>query len=99
MDDIERLRTAIQNGAIGFGEIKSQVTAAGPEMQRLYALAAELSVPITIHFQEFSQPGSQGTFNTGLKQFDAMLKKYPRKIVWENGTRAVRLANSIDNRL
>lgn len=77
-DAIERLRTASQNGAIGFGEIKSQVAAAGPEMQRLYALAAELSVPITIHFQEFSQPGSQGTFNTGLKQFDAMLKKYPK---------------------
>jgi predicted TIM-barrel fold metal-dependent hydrolase len=77
-DAIERLRTAIQNGAIGFGEIKSQVAAAGPEMQRLYALAAELNVPITIHFQEVSQPGSPGTFNTGLKQFDAMLKKYPK---------------------
>ena len=77
-DAIERLRTAIQNGAIGFGEIKSQVAAAGPEMQRLYALAAELNVPITIHFQEVSQPGSQGTFNTGLKQFDAMLRKYPK---------------------
>jgi predicted TIM-barrel fold metal-dependent hydrolase len=77
-DAIERLRTAIQNGAIGFGEIKSQVAAAGPEMQRLYALAAELNVPITIHFQEVSQPGSPGTFNTGLKQFDAMLKTYPK---------------------
>ena len=77
-DAIEVLRTAIQNGAIGFGEIKSQVAAAGPEMQRLYALAAELNVPITMHFQEVSQPGSQGTFNTGLKQFDAMLKKYPK---------------------
>ena len=77
-DAIDRLRTAVKNGAIGFGEIKSQVAAAGPEMQRLYALAAELNVPITIHFQEVSQPGSPGTFNTGLKQFDAMLKAYPR---------------------
>ena len=77
-DAIDRLRTAAKNGAIGFGEIKSQVTAAGPEMQRLYALAAELSVPITIHFQEVSQPGSPGTFNTGLKQFNAMLKAFPR---------------------
>ena len=77
-DAIDRLRIAAQSGAIGFGEIKSRVRAAGPEMQRLYALAAELNLPITIHFQEVSQPGSQGTFNTGLKQFDAMLKAYPR---------------------
>jgi uncharacterized protein len=47
-------------------------------MQRIYALAADLRVPITIHFQEVSQQGSQGTFNTGLKQFDAMLKKYQK---------------------
>jgi predicted TIM-barrel fold metal-dependent hydrolase len=77
-DAIDRLRMAAKNGAIGFGEIKSQVAAAGPEMQRLYALAAELDIPITIHFQEVSQPGSPGTFNTGLKQFDAMLKAYPK---------------------
>ena len=58
-DAIERLRAAAENGAVGFGEIKSQVRAAGPEMQRLYALAAELGIPITIHFQEVTQPGSQ----------------------------------------
>ncbi len=77
-DAADRLRRAVQNGAIGFGEIKSQVAAAGPEMQRMYALAAELNVPITIHFQEVTQPGSQGTFNTGLKKFDAMLKAFPK---------------------
>ena len=77
-DAVDRLRAAAKGGAIGFGEIKSQVAAAGPEMQRLYALAAELSVPITMHFQEVSQPGSPGTFNTGLKKFDAMLAAYPR---------------------
>ena len=75
---IDSLRAAIKNGAIGFGEIKSQVAAASPEMQRLYALAAELNVPLTMHFQEVNQPNSPGTFNTGLKQFDAMLKKYPK---------------------
>ena len=77
-DAIDRLRAAAKGGAIGFGEIKSQVAAAGPEMQRLYALAAELNLPITMHFQEVNQPNSPGTFNTGLKQFDAMLKKYPK---------------------
>jgi len=76
-DAVVRLRQAIQDGAAGLGEIKSQVQAAGPEMQRLYALAAELHVPITIHFQEVNQPGSPGTYNTGLKKFDAMLKAFP----------------------
>src|SRR5262245_17040338 len=77
-DALAQLRTAIKNGALGFGEIKSQVAAAGPEMRGVYALAAELGVPVTIHFQEISQPGSQGTFNTGIKTFDAMLKAYPK---------------------
>jgi uncharacterized protein len=71
------LAQAVKEGALGFGEIKSQVAAAGPEMQRLYALAADLGVPITIHFQEYSQPNSPGTFNTGLKNFDAVLKQFP----------------------
>jgi predicted TIM-barrel fold metal-dependent hydrolase len=77
-DAVDRLRMAIKDGAISLAEIKSQVEAAGPEMQRLYALAAELDVPITIHFQEISQPGSQGTYNRGLKKFDAMLKAFPK---------------------
>ena len=75
---IDYLRKAAQGGALGFGEIKSQVAAASPEMQRLYAMAAEVNLPITIHFQEVNQPNSPGTFNTGLKQFDAMLKKFPK---------------------
>ncbi len=77
-DAIDRLRNAVRNGALGLGEIKSQVEAAGPEMQRVYGLAAELNVPVTIHFQEVNQPGSPGTYNTGLKKFDAMLKAFPK---------------------
>lgn len=77
-DAVALLTQAVKEGALGFGEIKSQVEAAGPEMQRVYAAAAELNVPVTIHFQEVTQPGSPGTYNTGLKKFDAMLKKYPR---------------------
>ena len=76
----DALARDVREGALGFGEIKSQVEAAGPEMQRLYALAADLGVPVLMHFQEVSQPGSPGTFNTGLKTFDAMLRKYPRTI-------------------
>jgi len=77
-DAFAQLRAAVKDGAIGLGEIKSHVEAAGLEMQKLYALAAELDVPITIHFQEISQPGSPGTYNTGLKKFDAILKAFPK---------------------
>jgi uncharacterized protein len=77
-DAVEQLRRALRDGAVALGEIKSHVEAAGPEMQRVYALAAEMDVPVTIHFQEVNQPGSQGTYNTGLKKFDAMLKAFPK---------------------
>jgi predicted TIM-barrel fold metal-dependent hydrolase len=71
------LTKAIKNGAIGFGEIKYHVEAAGPEMRRAYALAADLNVPILIHFQEVPHTATEGVFSTGFKNFEAMLKAYP----------------------
>jgi predicted TIM-barrel fold metal-dependent hydrolase len=77
--DAEALLTkAIKNGAIGFGEIKYHVEAAGPEMRRAYALAADLNVPILIHFQEVPHTPVEGVFSTGFKNFEAMLKAYPK---------------------
>jgi uncharacterized protein len=72
------LTNAIKNGAIGFGEIKYHVEAAGPEMRRAYALAADLNVPILIHFQEVPHTPTEGMFSTGFKNFEAMLKMYPK---------------------
>lgn len=72
------LTKAIKNGAIGFGEIKYHVEAAGPEMRRAYALAADLNVPILIHFQEVPHTATEGVFSTGFKNFEAMLKAYPK---------------------
>jgi len=72
------LTQAIKNGAIGFGEIKYHVEAAGPEMKRAYALAADLNVPILIHFQEVPHTPTEGVFSTGFKNFEAMLKAYPK---------------------
>ena len=72
------LEQAIKDGAIGFGELKSHVEAAGPELRRCYALAAELGVPILVHFQEVPHTPTEGTFATGWKQFEAMLKAYPK---------------------
>ena len=72
------LTQAVKNGAAGFGEIKFHVAADGPELQRMYALAGELGVPIMVHFQEVGHTPTEGTFATGWKRFATMLKKYPR---------------------
>jgi predicted TIM-barrel fold metal-dependent hydrolase len=72
------LTNAVKNGAAGFGEIKFHVEAAGPELRRMYALAAELNVPILIHFQEVPHTPTEGVFSTGFKNFEAMLKAYPK---------------------
>jgi predicted TIM-barrel fold metal-dependent hydrolase len=72
------LTKAIRSGASGFGEIKFHVEAAGPELRRMYALAAELNVPILIHFQEVPHTPTEGVFSTGFRNFEAMLKAYPK---------------------
>jgi predicted TIM-barrel fold metal-dependent hydrolase len=73
-----RFSAAVKAGAKGFGELKHQVEADGPEMRRVYALAAELDVPVLLHFQEIGQPAAPGGYNTGIKRFEAMLKAFPR---------------------
>lgn len=73
-----RLRQAARDGAVGFGELKSHVEADGPELQRIYALAAELAVPVMVHFQEVEHFPGEGLWGTGFKRFEAMLKKYPK---------------------
>jgi predicted TIM-barrel fold metal-dependent hydrolase len=72
------LTAAVKDGAIGFGEIKFQVAADGPELRRMYALAGELNVPILVHFQEVGHTPTEGTFSTGWKKFATILKAYPK---------------------
>jgi len=72
------LTQAVKSGAKGFGELKFPVAADGPQMRRVYDLAAELNVPVLIHFQEVGQPAAPGGYNTGIKRFAAILKAYPR---------------------
>jgi len=72
------LTQAVNSGAKGFGELKFPVAADGPEMRRVYDVAAELNVPVLIHFQEVGQPAAPGGYNTGIKRFGAILKSYPR---------------------
>jgi len=77
-DAVQLLTDAVKAGAHGFGELKYHVEADGPEMRRLYSAAAELGVPLTIHFQEVGHSPTEGVFNTGFKRFDKILSAYPK---------------------
>ena len=78
--DAEQVLTqAVKNGAQGFGEMKFHVAADGPELRRMYALAADLQVPILIHFQEVDHFPNEGTWSTGFATtFESVLKAYPK---------------------
>jgi uncharacterized protein len=74
-DALQVLRAVAKDGAIGFGEMKSRVAADGPEMKQVYALAADLGLPVLLHFQD----GPKGeTYNEGIQRFEAILKAYPK---------------------
>ena len=72
------LTKAVKEGALGLGEMKSQVECDGPEMRRMYALAADLNVPIQIHFGDVPQASGNAVFNGGFKRLDTMLKAFPK---------------------
>lgn len=78
--DAEQVLTgAVKAGAQGFGEMKFHVAADGPELRRMYALAADLGVPILIHFQEVDHFENEGTWSTGFaRTFESILKAYPK---------------------
>jgi uncharacterized protein len=78
--DAEQVLTqAVKNGAQGFGEMKFHVAADGPELRRMYALAADLRVPILIHFQEVDHFPGEGAWSTGYaKTFESILNAYPK---------------------
>jgi uncharacterized protein len=78
-EGIDALTQAIKDGAGGLGEIKHHFAADSPEARRAYALAADLNVPILIHFQEVDHFENEGTWSTGLATtFESMLKAYPK---------------------
>jgi len=77
-DAADLLTKAVKSGALGLGELKSHVAAAGPELRRMYSLAADLDVPILIHFQEVPHTPTEGTFASGFKDFEVILKAYPK---------------------
>ena len=67
--DAEQVLTqAVKSGAQGFGEMKFHVAADGPELRHVYALAADLQLPILVHFQEVDHFPNEGTWSTGFAQ-------------------------------
>ena len=72
------LTAALKQGARGFGELKFHVASDGPELRRMYALAAEMNVPILVHFQEVDHFAGEGAWSTGFQHFETMLKAYPK---------------------
>jgi uncharacterized protein len=69
----EHIREGLRGGAIGVGELKYPVQVDGPEMRRVYDIAADLHVPVLIHFEE-------GGFNSGFKRLPDLLKTHSRTI-------------------
>jgi uncharacterized protein len=67
------IRAGLKCGAIGVGELKYPVQVDGPEMSRVYDLAAEFRVPVLIHFEE-------GGFNSGFNRLPSLLKAHPKTI-------------------
>ncbi len=71
---IEALRKAVtEGGARGFGEMKHNLAVDSKPMRLAYDLAAELNVPILMHYQEV-----KGDFNTGLRRLDKMLAAHKK---------------------
>jgi predicted TIM-barrel fold metal-dependent hydrolase len=77
-ESIAEMTKDLKDGAIGLGEIKSHVALDGPEMRRVYALATDARVPVTVHFQEVPHFDGEGVFNTGFPRLGSILKAYPR---------------------
>ena len=80
LPDAEQVLTqAVKDGAQGFGEMKFHVAADSAEFRQAYALAADLRVPILIHFQEVDHFPDEGSWATGYaKTFESILKAYPK---------------------
>ena len=77
-ESFDLLKKSVMAGAIGFGEIKFHLANDGPEMTRLYELAADLKVPVLIHFADFDQIAGEGPYSYPFRNLGNVLKKHPK---------------------
>lgn len=71
-------RTALQNGAVSMGELKYHLALDGPEMRRVYDIAADMDVPVMMHIQNFPHFPGEMPYNTGYDHFDKVLQAHPK---------------------
>lgn len=77
VDAAAALRSAVARGARGFAETVGVVAVDGPELRRLYAIAAELDVAVMMHFQESVIPGLPRYGITGFSRIERVLRDFP----------------------
>ncbi|GLJ97175.1 hypothetical protein GCM10017594_03720 [Microbacterium terrae] len=77
-DAVTQLRQLKLGGWKGFAETGGPLEVDSPELQRAYALAGELDVPVMMHFQATAAPGQPAYGIRGFSRIEDMLKKYPR---------------------
>ncbi|WP_052206846.1 amidohydrolase family protein [Sinomonas humi] len=65
------------DGWKGFAETTGRVAVDSPELQCVYAISAELDVPVMMHFQEAEVPGQPVYGIKGFSRIGAMLEKFP----------------------
>jgi predicted TIM-barrel fold metal-dependent hydrolase len=71
-------RKALSDGAVSIGELKFHLALNSPEMQRVYAIAAEMKVPVMMHIQNFPHFPGELPYNTGYDHFDEVLRAHPK---------------------
>ena len=74
----EVIRKAIGDGAVSVGEMKYHLALESPEMRRVYAVCADLQVPVMMHIQSFPHFPGELPYNTGYPEFDKVLRAYPK---------------------
>jgi uncharacterized protein len=77
-DADEVIRKAIRDGAVSVGELKYHLSLNSPEMRRVYAICAELQVPVMMHIQNFPHFTGELPYNTGYPEFDKVLRACPK---------------------
>lgn len=70
-DAVQVIEKYLKLGAVAIAELKFGVECDSPEMQKIYALAAEYNVPVLMHWQ-FKM------YNYGFDRFHKMLEKFPK---------------------
>jgi hypothetical protein len=91
-DAIDTLRKTGLAGTRGFGELSgANIAIDGPEMQRVYKLAAEMQMPVLTHYQDYGYssdrplPPANGFTRPQFARLEAMLKAHPKTIFIGHG--------------